>query len=125
MELHSFMQRLAQKVGGQYQTFNGVDIIHYPLPEGGGRDVFGTLIQHHDLGMVGFSSLVGPWSSATNFKALLEFNHQQCYAKITISGENIFVVAVTQTPLTSEIQMENMVHEVARASQQLVSMLLN
>jgi hypothetical protein len=119
------MKHLAQKTGGNYQVFNGVDIIHYPLPDGGGRDIFGTEIQHHDLSMIGFSSHVGPWSSVTNFKALLEFNHQQCYAKVTVSGDNIFVVAVTQTPLTSELQMENMVHEVARASQQLAAQLMN
>ncbi len=124
MDIRLFARELATKVGGTFQEFDNLCMISYPLQNGIIRDVFASVISKPGSKLVGFTSIVGAVNPGTDFRKLLDFSHHQCYSKVTISGENICVSAVTEAAYTSEAQMRDMVHEVAYASAQLAEMLL-
>ena len=123
MNLGDFMRKLADDIGGTYSTFNKLSILAYPMPNGELQNVFGSVINTTDTEMIGFTSNVNKWDMKTDFKGLLEFNHHQCYAKVTISGDNIYVAAVTVARYTSEVQMAEMIYEVARVANQLTKVI--
>jgi hypothetical protein len=123
MDLGAFMKTLAEQVGGNYSIFNNLSIIEYPLKNGQTQSVFGTNLKGKEFNMIGFTSAVGKCGDLTDFKELLEFSHHQCYTKVTVAGDNIFVAAVTIEHYTSEAQLGDMIFEVARVANQLETIL--